>query len=82
MTVQVIFKHTSTKAWIKKDISAHSLRYLFATHFLESGVNLRYIQEIPGYKSNKTTEIYTHVSKASLTSIKNPLDSIFEGEET
>jgi len=46
----------------------------------ESMVDLRYIQEILGHKNPKTTEIYTHVSKASLTSIKNPLDLIFKGE--
>jgi len=81
-TVQAIFKHACTKAGIKKDISAHSLRHSFATHLLESGVDLRYIQEILGHKSSKTTEIYTHVSKARLTSIKNPLDSIFREEQT
>ena len=82
MTVQAIFKHASTKAGIKKDISVYSLRHSFAKHLLESGVDLRYIQEIPGHKSSKTAEIYTHVSKASLTSIKNPLDSIFKEEQT
>ena len=76
-TVQTIFKHACAKAGIK--ISAHSLRYSFATHLLESRIDLRYIQEILGHKSSKTTEIYTYVSKASLTSIKNPLDSIFKG---
>ena len=76
-TVQTIFKHACVKAGIK--ISAHSLRYSFATHLLESRIYLRYIQEILGHKSSKTTEIYTYVSKASLTSIKNPLDSIFKG---
>ena len=53
-----------------------------ATHLLESGVDLRYIQEILGYKSSKTTEIYTHVSKATIASIKSPLDSIFREEQT
>ena len=66
----------------KKDVTLHSLRHSFATHLLESGIDLRYIQEILGHKSSKTTEIYTHVSKASLTSIKNPLDSIFKEEQT
>ena len=80
-TVQAIFKHACAKAGIKKDVSAHSLRHSFATHLLESGVDLRYIQEILGHKSSKTTEVYTHVSKANLTSIKNPLDSIFKEEQ-
>jgi len=48
---------------------------------LESGVDLRYIQEIFGHKSSKTTEIYTHVSKASLTSIKKLLDSVLKGKQ-
>ena len=61
-----------------KNAKIHSLRHSFATHLLESGVDLRYIQEILGHKSSKTTEIYTHVSKASIARIKNPLDSIME----
>lgn len=79
--VQAIFKQACEKAGISKKVSAHSLRHSFATHLLESGVDLRYIQELLGHKSSKTTEIYTHVSKANLASIKNPLDSIFKDEE-
>lgn len=72
-TVQAIFKQASEKA--------QSLRHSFATHLLESGIDLRYIQEILGHKSSKTTEIYTHVSKANIAKIKSPLDNIFsEGE--
>jgi len=80
-TVQAVFRQACDKAGIKKDVTAHSLRHSFATHLLESRVDLRYIQEILGHKSSKTTEIYTHVSKASIANIKNPLDSIFKGEE-
>ena len=64
------------QAGIKKDASVHSLRHSFATHLLESRVDLRYIQELLGHKSSKTTEIYTHVSRKSLGLIKSPLDTL------
>ena len=68
------------KAGIRKEVSVHSLRHSFATHLLESGVDLRYIQELLGHKSSKTTEIYTHVSNKDLNKIKSPLDSILGRE--
>lgn len=79
--VQAIFKQVCEKVGIKKEASAHSLRHSFVTHLLESGIDLRYIQEILGHKSSKTTEIYTHVSNANVASIKSPLDTVLkEGE--
>ena len=79
-TVQKVFEQARKKAGIKKDVTVHSLRHSFATHLLESGVDIRYIQELLGHKSSKTTEIYTHVSNRDLSKIRNPLDSILSKE--
>jgi site-specific recombinase XerD len=75
-TIEKIFSAACTQANILKDVSVHSLRHSFATHLLEGGVDLRYIQEILGHKSSKTTEIYTHVSNKDLSRIKSPLEDI------
>ena len=80
-TVEKVFEDAVGKTGIKKDISVHSLRHSYATHLLESGVDLRYIQELLGHKSSKTTEIYTHVSKKDLGKIVSPLDRMKEGIE-
>lgn len=69
-----ILNAAKLKAKIKKNITAHTLRHSFATHLLESGTDLRYIQLLLGHNSTKTTEIYTHVATKNFNSIKNPLD--------
>jgi len=75
-SVEKIFSDACKKAGVNRNATAHSLRHSFATHLLESGVDLRYIQELLGHKSSKTTEVYTHVSNRELSKIKNPLDSL------
>ena len=73
-SAQVILKQVAEKAGIKKPITLHTLRHSFATHLLESGTDLRYIQDLLGHSSPKTTMIYTHVTNDSLKKIKNPFD--------
>ena len=73
-TIQKVFQNCARRAGIDKKVSVHSLRHAFATHLLENGIDLRYIQALLGHKSSKTTEIYTHVSNAKLKNIQNPLD--------
>jgi integrase/recombinase XerD len=62
------------KAGINKPVTLHWLKHSFATHLLENGTDLRYIQEILGHNSSKTTEINTHVSTKSIQKIVSPFD--------
>ena len=75
-TIQRVFNNRVEAEGIKKNLSFHSLRHSYATHMLEAGVDLRFIQELLGHRSSKTTEIYTHVSVQSLRKITNPLDQL------
>ncbi len=75
-TILRIVQIAGELAKVKQHVTPHMLRHSFATHLLEQGTDLRYIQTILGHDSSKTTEIYTHVSKRSLAKIKSPLDVI------
>ena len=75
-SLQKVVKQAASRAGITKHVTPHTLRHSFATHLLEQGVNLRYIQNILGHESSKTTEIYTHVSSTGIKNIINPLDDM------
>ena len=77
-SIRAILRNSAKKAKIQKRVYPHMLRHSFTTHLLERGTNLRYIQELLGHGSSKTTEIYTHISKKSLANIKSPLDQLIE----
>ena len=75
-SLQSILKQALQKTGITKPVTLNWLRHSYATHLLESGTDLRYIQELLGHNSSKTTEIYTHVSTKSLQQIKSPFDDL------
>jgi len=75
-SVQSIFKRALQKAGIRKKATVHTLRHSFATHLLDDGTDIRYIQELLGHKRLETTQIYTHVSSYSINKIKSPADKL------
>jgi len=75
-SIQSILKQAVVKARINKKITVHTLRHSFATHLLERGTDLRYIQSILGHESSKTTEVYTHITTKGIDQIQNPLDEL------
>jgi len=75
-SVANLLKTAAKRAGIQKKVTPHMLRHSFATHLLEAGTDLRYIQTLLGHNSSKTTEIYTEVSNHHLQKIKSPFDSL------
>jgi len=75
-SIQANLKIAVDKVGIKKRITVHTLRHSFATHLLEAGTDIRYIQSLLGHSSGKTTEIYTHITTKGFDQIKSPLDKL------
>ncbi len=73
-TIQLIVKNAANKSGIKKKISPHALRHSFATHLLEAGADIRYIQQLLGHKNIQTTQIYTHVANKDIKRLANLLE--------
>lgn len=70
-TIQLIVKNSARKAEIKKNVSPHTLRHSFATHLLEAGADIRYIQQLLGHKNLQTTQIYTHIANKDIKRLAN-----------
>jgi len=75
-SIELVLKKAVEQAGIQKNINLHMLRHSYATHLMEAGTNLRFIQALLGHKSAKTTQIYTHVSSEALSKVVSPLDRL------
>jgi site-specific recombinase XerD len=75
-SVQKVMEAALEKSGLSKKGSVHNLRHSFATHLIESGTDIRYIQELLGHSSIKTTMIYTHVTNKAISRIQSPLDRL------
>ena len=73
-SLRSVFRASCNKANIKKKVTLHSLRHAYATHLMDTGTDLRMIQELLGHSDIKTTMIYTHVTTRSMQQVKSPLD--------
>ena len=79
-SLQAILRRAVNRARIKKPVTLHTRRHSYATHLFESGINLRYIQEVLGHSSPKTTQIYTHVSTEGSRRIVSPIEKLNLGK--
>lgn len=75
-SIQQIFNNAVKKVGIKKKVTVHTLRHSFASHLLDSGTDIRFIQELLGHKYLSTTQIYTHINPASVKKIRSPFDNL------
>jgi site-specific recombinase XerD len=78
-SVQAVMRNALKKSGLEKKATVHNLRHSFATHLLENGTDIRYIQKLLGHASIKTTTVYTHVLKSVVDKIVSPLDRSVNG---